>query len=469
MYVRSLEISNLRTFERATVELNVPGAHRGRQEFDNVNLLLGDNGSGKTSVLRAVALAALAPMITSNSGFVPFSLVRRVRGKPAKVASVSAALQLHAQEEHPAEETLGLTLRATSGFVDRVEPVQAEPWAEGMWDERAPGFFVVGYGATRRVEPGGTGGDEARLKSRMLRYARVAGLFEEGVTLTPLSPWLPRLQRARPDLHDEVVALADRLLEPHARLVVAGDEYLFEVGGSTLPFEALSDGYRAYIGWVADLLYHLSGGRGALSAEATQRRPWVQPLLESRGIVLVDEIDLHLHPEWQQRVIPSLARTLPNLQFVFTSHSPLVVGTLWRTNVFVLETEQAAGITVSRIRPSDEECYGLSADQILTSGHFGLASARNEEFAARLTRQVKVAQEGDPEAAIRFMRLMALGGAAVVEPATPSRDEPTAAPPATAPAGAGKIGSRATVRATTTATARKRGTRKVQRRPLKRK
>jgi hypothetical protein len=89
-----------------------------------------------------------------------------------------------------------------------------------------------------------------------------------------------------------------------------------------------------------------------------------------------------------------------------------VVGTLRGANVFVLETEAADEIRCSRLRPSDEEVYGLSADQILTSGHFGLASSRAPQFAAQLQTQARAASEGDPDAALQFMRLMALGAGA---------------------------------------------------------
>jgi len=129
-------------------------------------------------------------------------------------------------------------------------------------------------------------------------------------------------------------------------------------------------------------------------------------------------VDLHLHPEWQQRVIPTLARALPKLQFVLTSHSPLVVGTLRGSNVFVLETVETDGIRQSLLHPSTEEVYGLSADQILTSGHFGLASARDPKFTTHLETQARAAREGNADAALHFMRLMALGAAG--EEDTPS-------------------------------------------------
>jgi predicted ATP-binding protein involved in virulence len=79
---------------------------------------------------------------------------------------------------------------------------------------------------------------------------------------------------------------------------------------------------------VADLLSHICYGC-----------PKGRNLTESVGLVLVDEIDLHLHPKWQMKVIGTVARALPRIQFVFTSHSPLIAGSLEWMNIIALREE----------------------------------------------------------------------------------------------------------------------------------
>jgi hypothetical protein len=423
MYIESLKIENFRTFETAEIRFNLPGPKPpSDSSLPNVTLLLGDNGAGKTSVLRAAALAALGPILTSGSaGYVPYSLVRRA-GRNQPEAKVSVELQLHKQDGRSGKAKLETVIARTRGWVDRFQSKDVPRWTEAFWEEKSPAFLMVGYGASRRVDPNAGFSEELRSKSRALRYSRVAGLFEEAVTMIPLSSWLPRFASQNPGRHSQVISLLNRLLTPHAELLPkpVADEYLFRIGGADLPFQALSDGYRAYVGWIADLLYHVCMGA-----------PSGQKLTENRGVVLIDEVDLHLHPEWQQQVIPTLARALPNLQFVLTSHSPLVVGTLRGANVFVLETEVSDKIRRTLLRPSVEEVYGLSSDQILTSGHFGLKSARDPEFTLHLQTQARAAGKGNADAALHFMRLMALGDAAKSEPSPP-------APAAKAPAKAAR-------------------------------
>ena len=401
MYVRATRIENLRTFVKATATLNVPDP-ASTIPFPNMTLLLGDNGAGKTTVLRAIVLATLAPVIQSGSGYVPYSLVRHMTGESAPApATVEADLVLHSQDQAaPGSVTARLSILPTAGFVDRFVATEAPAWAEAMWSDRSAAFLVLGYGATREVALSRTH-ESQRSKSRILRYERVAGLFEEGVPLMPLSAWLPELRLRNQKRFEEVVALANQLLKGHGALLPTGwdDEPLFQTGGASLPFVALSDGYRAFIGWIGDMLYHLHSGAS------------VGGLADQRGIVLVDEVDLHLHPAWQKEIIPLLSRTLPNLQFVLTSHSPLVVGSVHQTNVLVLETVGGSKPR-TEIRAAQNEVYGLTADQILTGGQFGLATTRTDEFAQRMRGAAGKAIAGDAQEALQLLRMMSLGGGA---------------------------------------------------------
>ena len=101
-----------------------------------------------------------------------------------------------------------------------------------------------------------------------------------------------------------------------------------------LPVELLSDGIRNMIGMVADIAFRATKLNGHLGSAAASETP---------GIVLIDEVDMHLHPEWQQVVLQSLMRAFPLMQFIVTTHSPQVLSTVRRENIRVIDTGADGG------------------------------------------------------------------------------------------------------------------------------
>jgi predicted ATP-binding protein involved in virulence len=125
-------------------------------------------------------------------------------------------------------------------------------------------------------------------------------------------------------------------------------------------------------------------------------------LTDISGVVIVDEIDLFLHPEWQRFVIEKIAEAFPKLQFCFSTHSPLVAGTLEPENIFVMETD-SNGITI--VDQYRENIHGLTANQILTSSYFGLSSTRAP--GTEMSEISKLALSGKEADRLEFARRMA--------------------------------------------------------------
>ena len=400
MYIRSLDVRSLRCFESAHLKLRYPaerpptGLHA-----PNVNLILGNNGTGKSTILRAAALASLSPVFAQSAGFVPYKLIRN----GAKTASCRAELELHPQQKETTGKSktlrVGLALNKSgdSEILKLQSGVSLKNLA-GMFQDHSPAFLVVGYGATRRVEDAASFSPNEQLKRRVLRYQRVAGLFESHISLMPLGNWLPQMKKANPGRHKQVVTLLSRLLPEDAGFegkqeTSSSAEYLFKIRDIEAPFGALSDGYRAYIGWISDLLYHICMGA-----------PSGAMLFETCGVVLVDEIDLHLHPEWQRTVIGLLSKTLPNLQFFFTTHSPIVAGSVQKENIFLMEVDSKGTSSVSQLK---QGIYGQDAQQVLLSPYFGLETTRAPGFIDEMEALSRQLKPGKPEIALQIMRRMA--------------------------------------------------------------
>lgn len=396
MYAKSAHIYGFKCFGKAVLELRYPGENTDLQNgLSNVNLILGNNGGGKSSVLRAIAIAILAPALL-ESGFVPYRLVRRpVTGEcflkvVAELAKNSGILENDIRE--PIELIARIEERQKSrGSLDRLhlDSTPNSPLENLIHDDFTHAFFVVGYGAMRRVETGDFSPSSSR-KMRGSRYLRVASLFEDQVALQPIESWL---ESTPVKVRKEAIKLIDMATPPEisfsGKFSKSEDQYMFEFEGNETPFGSLSDGYRAFVAFVSDMIYRLS-----------EVVPNHLKMRDIPGIVLVDEVDLHLHPSWQQRVVRDLAMAFPNLQFIFSSHSPLIVNSLDNRNIFMTEEADDGSSTVKQL---NEKVYGRTVDQLLLSSYFGLETTRPISSQIESENALKKAMSGDNDAALDFI------------------------------------------------------------------
>ncbi|MEZ5941189.1 MAG: AAA family ATPase [Planctomycetaceae bacterium] len=419
MYVESITLENIRTFAaEKTVTFNHPDSQFGEghelafaPKLKNVNLLFGENACGKTTLLECVALAALGPAV-NESRIAPRPLVRFIptTRKPSareesKEGRIQATLTLHdtevmqlLAEPSPSSGTSEIKVRQKG----ELEGYEFNGSDHINWDDvyrsRNDSFFVVAYGATRRVDSTMGRRRLGRPKSDFMRMGRIESIVQEGYPLISLPEWFND-HKKNSNRWKQIVDLINGALG-RGHFVFEGnrinEDFVFSQGGMEIPFRSLSDGYKAFLGWVTDLLFHLD-----FACERSELR-----LNEVSGIVLVDEIDLHLHPTWQMEVIGHLSSTFPRLQFIFTSHSPLVAGSVEWMNIkrLRLDRQHRTGID-----PFEQPIHGLDVDQILVSDLFGMESTRASAKRDRLQKLRIQARTGDDEAAKRLISEMAKG------------------------------------------------------------
>ena len=133
----------------------------------------------------------------------------------------------------------------------------------------------------------------------------------------------------------------DRRLTIYSSLVITKDS-------SELELSQLSAGEKLILSTVIDIAHRL-----------TLANPSLENPLEGQGIVLIDEIDLHLHPQWQREVVPALLTTFPNLQFIITTHSPQVLSKIEKKHIFIIEDGQ--------IVKNPPNTYGKDTNTILNT------------------------------------------------------------------------------------------------------
>lgn len=132
-------------------------------------------------------------------------------------------------------------------------------------------------------------------------------------------------------------------------------EWLIDKNDLTLNVNQLSQGEKSLLALVLDIARRLI----LLNPDTSKCSP-----LDGHGFVLVDEIDLHLHPAWQQQVVPSLLNTFPNLQFILTTHSPQVLSTVRREQIRLLGKNQDGEVVITI--PS-VHTYGEPSSEIMQS------------------------------------------------------------------------------------------------------
>jgi predicted ATP-binding protein involved in virulence len=158
-------------------------------------------------------------------------------------------------------------------------------------------------------------------------------------------------------------------------------------GKGTQPFHLLSDGQRIMIGLVADI---------AIKAAILNPHLGESVLSKTPGVVLIDEIDLHLHPRWQRHLVEDLKRTFPEMQVFATTHSPQVIGETPREQIIQLDADGDW--------KHPDQTIGLSSDEVL---EFIMdASTRNEGSQEDLNRLEQLLEDANFEDARKLLHTM---------------------------------------------------------------
>lgn len=200
---------------------------------------------------------------------------------------------------------------------------------QGPWAENVDGWFIAGYGPFRRLSSASS--EAVRLMMSPGRPGALASLFREDASLSESVEWLQRevyLPRLEGDeraasLEMLVLRMLDDGLLPDRVSVVKIDSkglWVSSPDGGTFPLTALSDGYRTVAGLVLDIIRQVYRSAGEVPFIDADGRV----LVTAEGVVLIDEIDVHLHVTWQRRIGFWLKEHFPGIQFIVTTHSPFV-------------------------------------------------------------------------------------------------------------------------------------------------
>lgn len=349
--IGSVSLHNFRCFESLDMTFE-PG----------MNVLIGKNGAGKTALLDALA-HTLALVICALSPLNRDRHKDRLTERDIRVVPVRRSQHAQSNERrYPARTNIPLVAYGSETLDEynwqfTHDHGHAMRWAEGTeslnildlvhWlvtrDHNVP-LPVFAYYRTTRTGHIGRRADNGNGRDKI--DSRLSGYLDwdsHTLDLQRLEEWFKDkqlLEQQSDNPPGELRAVQEALLACFR--VEHFDEFRFDAAlkelaarrksGPYLPFNQLSDGVRNMLGLVADLAMRCVQLNPHLGAQAPQ---------ETSGVVLIDELDLHLHPSWQSRVIADLRAAFPRIQFIITTHSPLLVSGLRSSEVTILEQDEA--------------------------------------------------------------------------------------------------------------------------------
>ena len=335
MWVQEVKIEDLKCIRsgRIGVELDL---QRSVGSYAGWTVLAGRNGAGKSSFLQAIALSvagteAARSLQESWAGWIRDGASRGMVATRIRPAEEDRFKETGRQ---PKQFWTGLEWELsksgpepTMSFHQETSKSSARTANRGPWGENPEGWLVAGYGPFRRLSSAAS--DAQRLMLGAGHISRLVSLFREDASLSESVRWLQdiylrRLEKREgsQELEDLVLELLDDGLLPAEMRVkkVDSDGLWVEHQGVLLPLEQLSDGYRTVAALVLDIVRHLSDAYGTLEAHRTDSGL----SLPYPGVVLIDEIDAHLHVSWQQVIGFWLKTRFPQIQFIVSTHSPFI-------------------------------------------------------------------------------------------------------------------------------------------------
>jgi hypothetical protein len=221
------------------------------------------------------------------------------------------------------------------------------------------------------------------------RFTNFVTQFDESEPLSAFERWMVYLDY-RIAKGDDVKATAqkemgiqaiNRVLPQDAKFhtVTPEGRILFDIGGQKVPTISLSDGYRSILALAGDLIWRL------ILAFPESSNP-----LDQRGVVLIDELDIHLHPQWERQVARVLRQTFPKLQFFVATHSPLVAAGAGEDALTLRFNFQDGRSDVEPV----ENVAAMNVDRILQSEAFGLLSTYSPDTEEKIERYDTLQRKG---------------------------------------------------------------------------
>ncbi len=357
MYLKKIHMENYKAIEKLDIDLK-----------SGVNLLIGDNGAGKTSVLEGIAVA-LGGLLVNVAGVSTKNIVKddvRMNIKPMGDSSttieycepVLTGCTLCVTEEQ--DFTWNRIKEEVSATHTKIDDKNVCVWMKKLTNNSDTTLPLISFQSAARAWKVRKGDFGTELKKKLDdRRCGYIGCLDSSMDVKSIQQWCLKQEVVRSnkgtvreyEMFKNIVAsfmkeINELTMVPSIYYSPQFDELVYKEDKTEMPISKLSAGYQSLLWMIMDLAYRVC---------------MLNPELESKdqimGIVLIDEIDLHLHPKWQWNVTDALRKTFASVQFIIATHSPIVISASKEANLILLDDTR----TVSYL----PDCYGYEVEDVL--------------------------------------------------------------------------------------------------------
>ena len=384
MYLQKIWLKNYKAFEDLEIELT-----------SGVNLLVGDNGAGKTSVLDGVAVA-LGGLFVGVQGVSAKNIVKddvhieiNSLGDASTTITYCEPVALGCTLKHRTDIFRWTRIRENlSSNHTKMDDKMVSTWMKEITNNPYEELPLISYQSAARVWKSKRAdfGSEAKKKLDDRRCGYI-GCLDQFMDVKVIQQWYMKQEQSaflrgksirEYEMFKNIVSVFMKEVSelkdfPTVYYSRQFEELVYVDDEQEIAISKLSAGYQSLLWLVMDLAYRTC----ILNPEMRDRS-------EINGIVLIDEVDMHLHPKWQWNIIKALQTTFPHVQFIITTHSPMVISSAKDANIILLDEDKEITYLA--------DSYGYNVDDVLV---YRQESVSRPKVVQELIRKIELALEND--------------------------------------------------------------------------
>lgn len=366
MILKNITIGNFRIIENCTIE------------FDNqFNLIIGNNATGKTSILEAIAvglggfLAGIDAVKTIHFSKDDVRRTSSLMGMGSYDIKYHTPTTVHCTADFDGKEIIWDRSKSSySSSRTTVMPKTISKYSSKIVLDDNSILPIISYQGAGRMWSQKRDKWEDVFKGNYSRIVGYTDCLDTESNIKLITNWCKRMeqiswQQERKISEYEAVKKAvnkfmNSLEDVNRRSTIFYDkrteELVYSLEGEIIPVRLMSSGYRSLIGMIVDIAYRMAVLNPNLQERAIE---------ETNGIVLIDEIDVHIHPKWQWRIVEALIDTFPKVQFIATTHSPIVIASCKDKKIINLFDLNKSTSIVEFAKNYKKSAYGWQVNDVL--------------------------------------------------------------------------------------------------------